>query len=213
MLQGSSAFERVLTEYRQRLASEEAFQASLTVKTDMALHRDQLLLPVGEEVAELCVDLIVGRRAKIIVELGSSYGYSTLYLAEAARRTGGKLYSYEIHPEKQRHARERIAAAELAPHVEWRLGDAVKLLVDQPGPIDFVLLDLWKDLYIPCLDAFHPKLAANGLILADNMLYPEFSRPEATAYRNAVRAKADMEAVLLPIGQGIDLACRSRRSS
>jgi predicted O-methyltransferase YrrM len=212
MMQASPAFERVLAEYRQRLASEEALQASLTVKTDMALHRDQLLLPVGEEVAELCVSLIVARRAQVIVELGSSYGFSTLYLAEAARRTGGRLYSYEIHPDKQRHARERIAAAELAECVEWRLGDAVGLLANQPGPIDFVLLDLWKDLYIPCLDVFHPKLAANGLVLADNMLYPEFSRPEAAAYRKAVRAKPEMEAVLLPIGQGVDLACRSRRA-
>ncbi len=212
-MQGASpAFERVLAEYRQRLAGEEALQASLTVKSEMALHRDQFLLPVGEEVAELCVDLIVGRRAKIIVELGSSYGFSTLYLAEAARRTGGKLYSYEIHPDKQRHAQDRIAAAGLAAQVQWRLGDAVSLLADQPGPIDFVLLDLWKDLYIPCLDVFHPQLAPNGLILADNMLYPEFSRPEGVTYRAAVRAKPQMEAVLLPIGQGIDLACRSKRA-
>jgi predicted O-methyltransferase YrrM len=212
-MEGSSpAFERVLAEYRQRLASEEALQASLTVKTDMAQYRDQLLLPVGEAVAQLCVDLIVARGAKVIVELGSSYGYSTLYLAEAARRTGGRLYSYEIHPGKQQHARERIAAAELAAFVEWRLGDAVALLADQPGPIDFVLLDLWKNLYIPCLEVFHPKLAPNGLIVADNMLYPEFNRPEATAYRAAVRAKPDMEAVLLAVGQGIDLACRSRRA-
>lgn len=207
----SPAFRRVLQEYRERLAREEAYQKSLTVKSDMAKVRDTLLLPVGEDIAQLCVDLIVARDAKVIVELGSSYGYSTLYLAEAARRTGGTLFSYEIHPDKQQHARERIAAAELAPQVQWRLGDAVKLLADQPGPIDFVLLDLWKDLYIPCLDVFHPKLAPNGLIVADNMLYPEFSRPEGAAYRAAVRAKPEMEAVLLPIGQGIDLACRSKR--
>ena len=209
----SPAFRRVLQEYRERLAGEEAYQKSLTVKTDMMKVRDTLLLPVGEDIAQLCVDLIVARNAKVIVELGSSYGYSTLYLAEAARRTGGKLFSYEIHPDKQQHARERIAAAELAPHVQWCLGDAVKLLADQPGPIEFVLLDLWKDLYIPCLDVFYPKLANNGLIVADNMLYPEFNRPEGAAYRAAVRAKPEMEAVLLPIGQGIDLACRSKRAS
>ena len=208
----SPAFKQVLREYRERLAGEEAYQRSLTVKTDMMKVRDTLLLPVGEDIAQLCVDLIVARNAKVIVELGSSYGYSTLYLAEAARRTGGTLYSYEIHPDKQQHARERIATAELAPHVKWCLGDAVKLLADQPGPIDFVLLDLWKDLYIPCLDVFHPKLAPNGLIVADNMLYPEFNRPEGAAYRAAVRAKPEMEAVLLPIGQGIDLACRSKRA-
>jgi predicted O-methyltransferase YrrM len=208
----SPAFKQVLKEYRERLATEEAYQRSLTVKTDMLKVRDTLLLPVGEDIAQLCVDLIVARNAKVIVELGSSFGYSTLYLAEAARRTGGRLFSYEIHPGKQQHARERIEAAELGAHVEWRLGDAVKNLADQPGPIDFVLLDLWKNLYIPCLDVFHPKLAPNGLIVADNMLYPEFNRPEGAAYRVAVRAKAEMEAVLLPIGQGIDLACRSKRA-
>lgn len=207
----SPAFRRVLQEYRERLAKEEAYQQSLTVKEDMMKVRDTLLLPVGEDIAQLCVDLIVARNAKVIVELGSSYGYSTLYLAEAARRTGGRLYSYEIHPEKQKHARERIEAAELGAHVTWRLGDAVQLLADQPGPIEFVLLDLWKDLYIPCLDVFHPNLAPNGLIVADNMLLPEFNRPFGAAYRAAVRAKPEMEAVLLPIGQGIDLACRSNR--
>lgn len=211
MEQTSPAFQRVLQEYRDRLAKEEAYQKSLTVKTDMMKVRDTLLLPVGEDIAQLCVDLIVARNAKVIVELGSSYGYSTLYLAEAARRTGGRLYSYEIAPAKQQHARERIEAAELGAHVHWCLGDAVKLLADQPGPIEFVLLDLWKDMYIPCLDAFHGNLAPNGIIVADNMLYPEFNRPDGAAYRAAVRAKAEMEAVLLPIGQGIDLACRSKR--
>ena len=207
----SPEYERVLAHYRQRAATEEAFQHSLVQKADMRVHRDSLLLPVGEEVAQLCVDLIVGRRAQVIVELGTSYGFSTLFLAEAARRTGGRLYTYEIHPEKQAYARERIAEAGLSAQVEWRLGDAVALLAGQPGPIDFVLLDLWKDLYVPCLDAFYPNLAPNGLIVADNMLYPEFNRPEAAIYRAAVRTRPDIEAVLLPVGQGIDLACRSRR--
>lgn len=208
----SSAFQQVLEGYRRRIVEEdERMRVLQQSRADMSVHRDELLLPVGEEVAQLCVDLIVGRRAQVLVELGTSYGFSTLYLAEAARRTGGMLHTYEIHPAKQEYAQRQIAAAGLSDHVKWMLGDAVALLASQPGPIDFVLLDLWKDLYIPCLDAFYPKLAANGVIVADNMLYPEYNRPEATAYRAAVRSRPDMEAVLLTIGQGIDLACRSRR--
>lgn len=208
----SSAFQQVLEGYRRRIVEEdERMRVLQQSRADMSVHRDELLLPVGEEVAQLCVDLIVGRRAQVLVELGTSYGFSTLYLAEAARRTGGMLHTYEIHPAKQEYAQRQIAAAGLSDHVKWMLGDAVSLLASQPGPIDFVLLDLWKDLYIPCLDAFYPKLAANGVIVADNMLYPEYNRPEATAYRAAVRSRPDMEAVLLTIGQGIDLACRSRR--
>lgn len=208
----SNAFQQVLEGYRRRIVEEdERMRVLQQSRADMSVHRDELLLPVGEEVAQLCVDLIVGRRAQVLVELGTSYGFSTLYLAEAARRTGGMLHTYEIHPAKQEYAQRQIAAAGLSDHVKWMLGDAVSLLASQPGPIDFVLLDLWKDLYIPCLDAFYPKLAANGVIVADNMLYPEYNRPEATAYRAAVRSRPDMEAVLLTIGQGIDLASRSRR--
>ena len=202
-----SAFEHVLEGYRRRLAEE----AQMMRSPGLHAHRDELLLPVGEEVAELCVNLVVARRARIIVELGSSYGFSTLYLAEAARRTGGRLYSYEIVPAKQQYAHSQLAEAGLAQFVEWRLGDAVSLLGSQPGPIEFVLLDLWKDLYVSCLDAFYPNLAENGVIVADNMLYPEQARRDAAVYREAVRRKPGIEAVLLPIGQGIDLACRSLR--
>jgi predicted O-methyltransferase YrrM len=210
----SCAFQQVLEGYRRRLVEEdERMRVLQHSKADLHVHRDEFVLPVGEEVAQLCVDLIVGRRAQILVELGTSYGFSTLFLAEAARRTGGLLYTYEIHPGKQEYAQRQLAAAGLSDHVKWLLGDAITLLATQPGPIDFVLLDLWKDLYIPCLDAFYPKLAANGVIVADNMLYPEFSRPEGIAYRAAVRALPGMEAVLLPIGQGIDLACRSVRTA
>ena len=210
----TSAFDRVLEIYRQRMEQEEAQMRVLKdSKPDMRIHRDQLLLPVGEEVARLMVELAVGLRAHTLFELGSSYGYSTLYLAEAARRTGGKLVSFEIDAAKQAYAKDHIEQAGLGAHVEWRLGDAVALLEREKGPVNFVLLDLWKDLYIPCLDRLYPILAPNGLIVADNMLYPEFNRPEATAYRAAVRAKAGMQAVLLPIGQGIDLACRSDRGA
>lgn len=170
--------------------------------------RDEFLLPVGEEVANLLVDLAVGLKATVIVELGTSYGFSTLFLAEAARRTGGKLTTYEIDPNKQDYAKARLAEAGLTKHVEWRLGDAVGLLESQTGPVDLVLMDLWKDLYVPCLEAIYPRLAPNGVIVADNMLFPEISRPDAAAYRAAVRAKPDMQAVLLPIGQGIDIACK-----
>lgn len=205
-----TAFERVLAGFRQRIETEDARMRVLKdSKADMQSQRDTLLLPVGEDVARLLVDLAVGLRAKTIFELGSSFGYSTLFLADAARRTGGRLVSFEIHEAKQAYARARIAEAGLAAHVEWRLGDAVQLLEAEKGPVDLVLLDLWKDLYVPCLDRVYPLLSRHGVIVADNMLYPEFSRPDARIYRAAVRAKPDMQAVLLPVGQGIDIACRS----
>jgi predicted O-methyltransferase YrrM len=199
-------FEAVLARYRDRIEVERGLWESLP-REELWSRRDEFLLSVGEEAARLLHALAVGRRARRIVELGTSYGYSTLFLADAARRTGGKVVTFELAAEKQEYARSQLEEAGLARFVEWRLGDAVALLKDEAGPIDFVLIDLWKDLYTTCLELLYPKLAENAVIAADNMLSPKSVRPQAEEYRRAVRAKGDLLSVLLPIGQGIEISC------
>ena len=71
-----------------------------------------------------------------------------------------------------------------------------------------VLLDIWKDLYVPCLEAFYPKLSDEGVIAADNMIEPEMAREDVRKYRAAIRALPDMQTALLPIGSGIELSVR-----
>ena len=66
----------------------------------------------------------------------------------------------------------------------------------------------FDDAYLPCFEAFYPKLSEEGVIAADNMIEPEMARPEVRAYRAAVQAKADMQTALLPIGSGIELAVK-----
>lgn len=197
----SESYERVMRRYLERAAAEHG-DPGFTFE-----RRDEYLLEVGEEVGLFLQSLIVARKAKRIVELGTSYGFSTLFLAEAARRTGGKLLTFEMSRDKQDHAREQLREAGLEQHVEWHCGDAVALLPAIDSEIDFVLIDLWKDLYVPCLEILHPKLANNAILAADNMLYPEMARADAEAYRAAVRTKSDLQSVLLPIGSGIELSC------
>jgi predicted O-methyltransferase YrrM len=67
-----------------------------------------------------------------------------------------------------------------------------------------VLIDLWKDLYTPCLEAFYPKLNPGAILVADNMTMP--GGPEVAAYGRAVRAKPHMTSVLLPVGSGIEVS-------
>ena len=208
----SKAFDDVLARYEARAAEEEKLWQSVEPAA-MFARRDEMLLHVGAATANFLLDLVVARGAKHIVELGTSYGYSTLFLAEAARRTGGRLTTFELAPEKQAYAREALGEAGLADHVDWQLGDAVALLGDIEEGVDFVLIDLWKDLYVPCFETLYPKLADNALIAADNMLFPEMARPDAEAYRAAVRAKPDIQTMLLPIGSGIELSCVWRGSN
>lgn len=200
------AFESVLASYNKRAVEESELQHGVAPAAALAT-RDNYLLHVGEDVARFLHALIVARKAERIVELGTSYGYSTLFLAAAARITGGKVVTLDLSEEKQAYARTELAKAGLAQYVDWRQGDALELLAGLEGPYDFVLLDLWKDLYVPCLDLCVPKLPHGGIIAADNILFPEIVRPEAEAYRAAVRTKPGLQSALLPIGQGIELSC------
>lgn len=200
-------FSAVLERYEAR-ATDEAKLWATTNPAELFGRRDELLLEVGPDTANFLLSLAVGRRAVRLVELGTSYGYSTLFLAEAARRTGGRLTTYELSSDKQSFAKDQIKEAGLGDYVEWRQGDAVELLKDEKDGIDFVLIDLWKELYVPCLEAIYPKLAQNAVLAADNILEPAMARPEAEAYRAAVRQKKDLQSVLLPIGSGIELSCR-----
>lgn len=203
----STAFDTVLEGYRRRLADEVAVMSELP-REQFGARRDEFLLAVGEDTARFLHATIIGLGAKRIVEVGTSYGYSTLFLAQAAQRTGGKVTTYEMSSAKQAYAREQLGKAGLATYVEWKTGDAVKLLEGEPTGVDFALIDLWKDLYIPCFERLYPLLSPNAVVVADNMTYPEHTRAQAGAYRTHVRGKPDIEAVLLSIGSGIDICTK-----
>jgi predicted O-methyltransferase YrrM len=170
--------------------------------------RDEFLLPVGPEVGAFLHALILARRPSRILELGTSYGYSTLFLADAARAVGATVVTMELADYKQAYARAQLEEAGLAEVVEFRCGDAVEMVKADPGSFDFALLDIWKELYLPCFEALYPKLSEEGVICADNMITPEMARPEVRLYRAAVQAKPDLQTALLPIGQGIELTVR-----
>ena len=199
------AIQRVLDEYEVRSAAEEKrWQDPEWNK--FAADRDKYLLAVGPATGQLMNLLIKEALSKVILEIGTSYGYSTLWLAEAARATGGRVISLELHADKQHYARERMAAAGLAEFVDFRLGDARELLAKLESNVDFVLLDLWKDLYVACFELFYPRLNPGALVIADNMVFPESSQAHALAYRKNVRSRPDIQSILLPVGSGLEVS-------
>lgn len=196
----------VFAEYITRDVAEQARMKELGPAAFGS--RDELLLPVGEDVGAFLHALILAHKPKRILELGTSYGYSTVILADAARAVGATLITMELADYKQAHAREQLEKAGLASVVDFRCGDAVAMIQADPGPFDFILLDIWKELYTPCLEAFYGKLSEEAIIASDNMITPEMARPDVRVYREAVRAKADLQTTLLPIGQGIELTVK-----
>jgi len=202
----SPAVAEVFAEYEKRNIDERAKAASLGGR--LFEHRDEFLLPVGREVGWFLHNLILGKRPARVLELGTSYGYSTLFLADAVTQVGGSLVTMELAGYKQAAARTMIERAGIAAVVDFRLGDAVALINADAGPFDLVLLDIWKEFYVPCLRAFYPKLADEGIIAADNMIEPAAVREEVRKYLAAVGSLPDMQTTLLPIGSGIELSVK-----
>jgi predicted O-methyltransferase YrrM len=200
-----AAIETVLAEYEKRNTEEHGRMDSTPPKEMMAM-RDSMLLTVGREVGMMLNMFAHELKAKRILELGTSYGYSTILLAEAARENGGRVITLDLAQSKQDYAKEKLSKLGLAGYVEFHHGDALDTLKKIDGPIDLVLLDIWKELYVPCLELFYPKLAHGAVIVADNMIFPPMAHADAHAYRTAVRALPHMQSILLPIGQGVEIS-------
>jgi predicted O-methyltransferase YrrM len=203
-LMDDARIKSVLEAYDERVAQERQVRRDDPGAMQSPGWRDTQLLTVGEEVGQLLNMIGRSLNKPSILEIGTSYGYSGIWLAEAARATGGRLTTLELQDYKSAYARDMAEKAGLADHVDFLVGDAVDLIEGMSGGFDLILLDLWKDMYVPCLEAFYPKLNPGAIIVADNMLFP--GGEAVAAYGRAVRAKPDMTSVLLPVGQGIEIS-------
>jgi predicted O-methyltransferase YrrM len=198
--------EAVLAEYEAREQREMVALHAFIKGEGPPVDRDDMLVPIGHDVGVLLNTLIRSHKCKTILEIGTSYGNSTIWFAEAARDVGGKVISLELAQKKVDYARSMVERAGLADYVEFIVGEADESINNLPGPFDFVLVDHWKEFYVSALEAFYPKLADGAIIAADNMLFPPMTEQDALAYRRAVRSKPNIQSLLLDTGQGVELS-------
>ena len=127
-------------------------------------------IPVSREQGRFLYQTARAIDARTIVEFGTSFGISAIYLAAAVRDNGGgRFIGSEKEVNKIEAARYNLAEAGLAAIAEVKAGDAMETLAPLPGPIDMVLLDGWKDLYLPVLRLLMPKLRPGAVVMADNI--------------------------------------------
>ncbi len=138
-----------------------------------------------------------------VVEVGTSAGYSTLWLALACRARGDRVRTFEVLPEKLDLARETFRLAGVDEWVELRGADARAELADL-SDIAFCFLDAEKDAYGDLYELAVPRLVPGGLLVADNLL----SHAAALApFRDRALADARVDALVVPLGKG-ELVCR-----
>ncbi|MGE5327647.1 MAG: O-methyltransferase, partial [Deltaproteobacteria bacterium] len=114
-------------------------------------------------------DLIVKHHLKNGLEIGTSNGYSGIWIASAMAVTGGHLLTLEISEERARLARENFRAAGVEAYVTLDRADALQEIPNLTGPYDFVFIDAWKDDYVKYLDIVVPRLSTGGVIVAHNV--------------------------------------------
>ncbi len=153
-------------------------------------------------------DLVLRSGARRILEVGTSTGHSTIWLAWAAARNGGEVVTLEIDPERHAEALRNLEAAGVAPFVDARLGDAHELVRELAGPWDFVFQDADKDWYMRYWVELAPKMAPGGCYAAHNVV-----RPHARQVREFVDAarddaRFDTRFAEGASGEGILVACR-----
>jgi predicted O-methyltransferase YrrM len=161
-------------------------------------------LPISARGGELLYVLVRARRPTTIVEFGTSYGISTLYLGAAVADNGmGSVVSTELNGAKVAAARANLVEARLSDHVAILPGDAMTTLIDIRGPIDLVLLDGWKDLCLPVLRSLESRLSAGALIVADDINLPSMS-----SYLEYVRNPANgYVTIAFPVDDGMEISC------
>ena len=118
---------------------------------------------------QLLHDLIIKNNYKQALEIGTSTGISTIWMAWALSKTGGKLITIEINETRYRQAIKNIEEAGLSEYVDARLGDAHKLVPELEGPFDFVFSDADKGWYTQYFTDIHPKLIVGGCFTAHNV--------------------------------------------
>ena len=147
--------------------------------------------------------LVRAARASRILEVGTSNGYSTIWLADAARAIGGRVVTLEHDPNKVRLARENLQRAGVAGWVDVREGPAAETLAGLPGPFDLVFLDADRASYRTYLELVVPKLVAGGLLVADNVVS---HRSELEDFLTRVKAHPELLSVTVPVGKGEEVA-------
>jgi predicted O-methyltransferase YrrM len=188
--------EEHTVELGRRVTTEEKYE----------LYGEEAPLAVKPEIGELLYLTTLARRPRRVVEFGSSYGISTIYLAAALRDAGGGLLqTTEILPGKCAATARNLTAAGLDDLVEILEGDALLTLKRVQAPVEIVFLDGRNDLYLPVLRLLEPVLAENAVILADLSL----DDPDLASYLDYVRSeRGPYRSLAIPLNTGLEFSIR-----
>ncbi len=165
--------------------------------------RSRRLRQIEPEGARFLAVVAAGAPPGTWIEVGTSAGYSTLWLALAARERGARIVTFEVDEDKIPLAQETFRSAGVEDVVELVHGDARAFLRNAEN-LSFCFLDAEKEVYLDCFELVVPRLAPGGILVADNVIS---HRDELQAMVDRALADERLDAVVVPIAKG-ELLCR-----
>lgn len=199
----------------RRFESLPVSQTHPLTEAKVRAFRSDKLVALDRDKAALCYQLCRANSARRIVEVGTSYGVSTLYLAAAVRDNirvsggDGLVIGTEYEPLKASAARGHFEEAGLSRFIELREGDLRDTLKQIDGPVDFMLMDVWIAMARPALELVAPHLRPGAIVLCDN------TRRDRGSYADYFAFLEDpangFRTMTLPFDGGLELSVRCQR--
>ena len=196
-------------------ALEERSNLERTRKVDVA--PKERMLAITEDTGRLINMMIHLAHAKNALEIGMSVGYSTIWCAEAVLKQSGKVIAIEQDAEKIRRAEKNFRKAGIRNNIIIKRGLAMDILSQLNAEkenrefFDFVLIDADKENVIKYFDLVLPMVSVGGIVVTDNMLYPQKYRQDMEKFSTYLNKNYKLRTVTVPIGNGIEITTKIKK--
>jgi len=191
-------------------------RSELEKSEKIQVNHDERMLTISNETGEFFNILLKAMKAKKILEVGMSVGFSTLWFADAILANNGKIVTIEENRDKITRAKKNFEEAGVSAQIEIQEGKALQILhklatsESEQQQFDFVFLDADKENNIEYFDLVLPLVRVGGIIATDNILYPEEFRPEMKKFTEYIKSKPNVQTITLDLGNGEEISIKTK---
>jgi len=199
-----------------KVLDELEVQSTLEKSRKINVPPEDRMLAITKETGELFNMILRLKNAKNMLEVGMSTGYSTIWCAEAISDQSGKIITIEQNSSKIKRAKENFQKAGVTDTITIKKGLAMQILTELNSQqrykdfFDFVLIDADKENVIKYFDLIFPMVSVGGVIITDNMLYPEKFREDMKKFSDYLKENPKLRTITSPIGNGEEITIKLR---
>ncbi len=197
-----------------KVLEELEIQSTLEKSKKFNIPSEDRMLAITKETGELLNMILRLKNAKNMLEVGMSTGYSTIWCAEAISEQSGKIITIEKKQNKIKRAKENFQKAGVTDITTIKNGLAIQILTElnlqqkYRNFFDFVLIDADKESVIEYFDLIFPMVSVGGVIVTDNMLYPEKFRKDMKKFSDYLKKNPKLRTITSPIGNGEEITIK-----